>query len=171
MLSEKTQFVNYSKESIAFDRSNHIVRELVNIFKTSPETFVYMLKLTLSNAFNLSENEGHKIIHETAREIGEETLRNVLKGIDGKKVMVLKYRPKISESALSTFSGDGFELAMVLARHSYGDMSETPSEQAAHSNRSIQDGCGIYSTTYKLGDVVIQVSTELPSYRTAIDIF
>ncbi|PXW50344.1 hypothetical protein DFO55_12415 [Grimontella sp. AG753] len=168
MLNDTTQLLNYSKLERNFDR---ITSELVNILYSSPKSFVYLLKLAFGNAFGLTSTDVQRIIDGITSAVGPGDLQKYLVDIENVPEVEIKSRPVISANALKHLENDDFQLAALLARHQYGDMSETAAEQVDLSQAAVQCGYGVYITNYKLGNAHVMVSTRLPSYDTAIDIF
>lgn len=50
---------------------------------------------------------------------------------------------------------------MLLARHKYGDLSETDRNQAAESESVISKQTGIFITEYSMQGYVVKISTDL----------
>lgn len=170
MLNDTTHLVKYSKHERIIDRYIYITNALVNILSTSPKSFVYILKLAFGNAFKLTIEDANRIVDGITEKVNPDVLSQCLKNVDDEAVLTLRKRPVISRAAMACLDDDGFELAVLLARHSYGDMNGTSNEQRVRSDAAIKNGRGDYVTCYILGDVNIKVTTKLPSYDSEIDI-
>ncbi|EPM9499465.1 hypothetical protein ACTT7V_003245 [Escherichia coli] len=170
MLNDTTRVINYSKPQKTVERYNFITEELLTILDSSPKAFVYILKLACSNAFNLSEEDAFRIIDDLSERVPQSELELALGSIDNSTLIELKKRPEISTDVIQVLDEDGFQLAALLARHTYGDMSETSDDQALLNDIAVKTGSGTYVTSYKQGDFHIRVSTNLPSYQTILEL-
>lgn len=170
MLNDTTELVKYSKPQRTIDRQNYITDQLVNILYSSPKAFVYILKLACSNAFNLSDQDVHCIINDVTARVDPAELELLLGSIEDNALIELKHRPDVSSDVMAHIEDDGFQLAVLLARHVYGDMSETNRDTALRNEVTVKTGSGIYATSFNLGDVCVRVSTQLPSYKSAIEL-
>lgn len=168
MLNDTTTSHNYSKHASKNDRSNIITKELLNILHSSPKSFVHLLKMTFSQAFGLSTADAHDIVETITMQVEESDLRKHLANIDSTPFMQIKNRPAINSDVIDVLSEDGFDLASIMTRHTYGDMSETSVEQVMHSHAAVKSGTGAYITNFTVGDSQVQVATILPSYTSSI---
>ena len=170
MLNDTTEFVKYSKHQRTIDRQNYITDHLVNILYSSPKAFVYILKLACSDAFNLTENDVHRIINNVTKRVEPAELELLLQNVDDSATIELKHRPEVSSEVMALIEDDGFQLAVLLARHVYGDMSETNRDTALRNEVTVKTGAGIYATSFNIGDNCVLVTTQLPSYQSAIEL-
>lgn len=170
MLNDTTELVKYSKPQRTIDRQNYITDQLVNILYSSPKAFVYILKLACSNAFNLSDQDVHCIINAVTKRVEPAELEQLLENVDDSALIELKQRPDISSDVMAHIEDDGFQLAVLLARHVYGDMSETSADTAMLNEVAIKSGSGIYATSFNMGDISVRVSTQLPLYKSVIEL-
>lgn len=170
MLNDTTELVKYSKPRGTIDRQDYITDQLVNILYSSPKAFVYILKLACSNAFNLSDKDVHCIINDVTERVEAAELKLLLDNVDDSAMIELKHRPEVSSEVMDLIEDDGFQLAVLLARHVYGDMSETNHDTILQNEDAVKIGSGIFATSFNLGDICVRVSTQLPSYKTAIEL-
>lgn len=160
-MNTATEYGHYKSGVANSYSSREFANELKEILPKSPKAFTYMLKLAFQNTFPFTEDEIHSVIDDIAVSIPTTKLQELLGDTDAAETVNITKPPLIATELHSYLDVYGIGIAMLLARHKYGDLSETDRNQAAESESVISKQTGIFITEYSMQGYVVKISTDL----------
>ncbi len=124
-MNTATEYGHYKSGVANSYSSREFANELKEILPKSPKAFTYMLKLAFQNTFPFTEDEIHSVIDDIAVSIPTTKLQELLGDTDAAETVNITKPPLIATELHSYLDVHGIGIAMLLARHKYGDLSET----------------------------------------------
>ncbi|EJO8074340.1 hypothetical protein NUM25_003844 [Salmonella enterica] len=153
-------------------RRNYIIddftQDMILLLPKSPKSFLHVMTLAVSEAFQFTENEIHAAIQKISTVVTEDVLSKQLENITRSPVVELTRRPNIDPDVLTSLNDNDVHIAMILARHLYGDLSETNSATRIESQNALTTGVGKYVTHFIYQAHSIRVETTLPECSSRI---
>ena len=153
-------------------RKNYIIddftQDMILLLPKSPKSFVHILTMALSDVFQFTESEVHTSIDTIAKAVTEDVLKEHLNDVTSTPVVELSRRPEIKPEVLELMDNNDVHVAMILARHLFGDLSETNSEQKKLSEAALKSGRGSYVTYFKYQARSVCVETLFPECNSTI---
>ncbi|EOR7867366.1 hypothetical protein FYL99_RS20045 [Escherichia coli] len=143
-------------------------RDMILLLPKSPKSFVHILTMALSDVFQFTESEVHSSIDTMTKAITEDVLKAQLSNITSTPVVELSQRPEIKPEVLEFLNNNDVHIAMILARHLYGDLSETNNEQKKLSEAALESSSGSYVTHFKYQARSVSVETLFPECNSTI---
>lgn len=153
-------------------RKNYIIddftQDMILLLPKSPKSFLHIMTLAVSEVFKFSEKEIHTAIERISSHLTEDVLNKYLANVARTPVVELSGRPAISPDVLRSLNDNDVHIAMILARHLYGDLSETKLEQRKLSEDALSSGNGKYVTHFVYQNYSVSVETSFPDCQSII---
>ncbi|MCL6336328.1 hypothetical protein EXT65_21280 [Pectobacterium carotovorum subsp. carotovorum] len=161
MLNVTKESTNYTPIRTEHYSLENFAEELIRILPSSPESFAHLLVLALDDRLGLEESDVNSLMSYITEQVGENQLYKYLSRLDRTNALTLSQTPEIDEEVISLLDKDGMQLAIIMARHMYKDMTETSYDICAHSEKALYNGVGEFITTYNFQGELITVATEI----------
>lgn len=153
-------------------RKNYIIddftQDMILLLPKSPKSFVHILTMALSDVFQFTESEVHSSINYIAKEVTEDVLKAHLSNVTPTAVVELSKQPEIKPEVLELMNNNDVHVAMILARHLFGDLSETNREQKKLSETALKSGSGRYITHFNYQSRSVCVETLFPDRNSTV---
>ncbi|MDM2765694.1 hypothetical protein [Citrobacter sp. Cpo150] len=160
-MNTATEYSHY-KSGVANSYSiKDFASELIQVLPKSPKAFTYMLKLAFQNTFPFTEDDIHSLIDVIAENIPTDKLQQSLSDINCSEVVSITRPPLIATELNRCLDAYGIGIALLLARHKYGDLSDTNPDQVKLSHEAIYNGSGIFTTEYTTQGYQVKVTTDI----------
>lgn len=163
MLNVASECVNHTPFTDSSYTLGDFAEELIRILPKAPEAFSHLLTLALDSRFGTDSEDVHSMINYIAESVGESKLKGVLSDIDCNNRLMISQTPILDDNVKTILDDSGMQLAILLSRHMYLDLSETDSAIAASSKKAIQTGSGAFKTAFMLSGCQVVISTDMAS--------
>lgn len=143
-------------------------QDMILLLPKSPKSFIHILKMAFGRSFSFTEYEIHSSINEISVEVTAKVLEGYLANVNPIPVIALKSRPEIDTDVMEVLNDNDVHIAMLIARHLYGDFTETVDEHRELSERALRTGRGTYKTTFNYLSRSVCIETSLADFRSTV---
>ncbi|WP_303745441.1 hypothetical protein [Enterobacter hormaechei] len=158
-----SECVNYTPITHTGYTLGDFAEELIRILPKSPDAFTRLVSLVLNGRFGTEVEDAQSMIGYIAESVGEHALKEAFAAPGSTDVLTFSQTPVIDEEMMHLLDDAGMQLAILLTRHMYGDLSETDALTAATSKKAMLTRTGSFKTSYLVGDNLVTLSTDMNS--------
>lgn len=169
-MNTATEYSHYKSGVANSYSSKDFASELIQVLPRSPKAFTYMLKLAFQYTFPFTEDDIHTLIDDIAETIPTDKLQQLLSDVDCTEVVNITKPPLIATELNRCLDAYGIGIAFLLARHKYGDLSDTNPEQVINSQEALSEESGIFITEYTIQGFQVKVTTDLSTGLPVIEL-
>jgi len=170
MLNVASKCINYTPINKSSYTLVDFAEELIRILPGSPMAFTQMLSLALSGRFGADMDDVYSMINYIADTVGKHELEKAFEQTGSKKGLALSQTPVISEAVMPFLDETGMQLAIMLSRHVYADLSETDAGTASISKQALLSGTGFFVTSFAVGCSRVTITTDMTTRIPALDL-
>lgn len=170
MLNVASECINYTPINKSSYTLADFAEELIRILPGSPLAFTKMLSLALSGRFGTDIDDVYSMINYIAETVGKLELEKAFQHTSSEKGLTLSQTPVISDAVMPFLDDTGMQLAILLSRHVYADLSETDAGTAAISKQALLTGTGTFTTSYAVGCNRVRIKTDMTTRVANIDL-